>query len=137
MSTPPQDAGNGRLTVLVVEDAEDARDLYAMILEDAGYRPRCTDTVASALEALRSERIDAILTDFNLPDGDGLTMLDAAEKEGSITEAIPVVLCTAWPMGGRGALRQVAKLLVKPVDPAALVRAIREAIAAVRERQAS
>lgn len=65
-------AGRRTITVLLVEDATDARELMAMLLELHGFR---VVAAASAREALSAGRrmgnLDLLMADVRLPDGDG------------------------------------------------------------------
>jgi DNA-binding NtrC family response regulator len=119
-------------SVLIVEDAEDSRELFALVFEAAGFRTICAASVSEALQVMCSASVDAIVTDFHLPDGNGLAMLDAAAHRGLLQCNVPAVLCTACaeasPTAGR-----VAAIFIKPVDTNELVRAVHEAIATRRE----
>lgn len=63
---------DGRITVLLVEDAPDAREMLRMLLEVHGLRVVVAASAAEALEAARRfSDIDLLVTDVRLPDGDG------------------------------------------------------------------
>ena len=81
--------GNER--VLVVDDSSTAEQTVSR-LEDAGCRVTADTSAADALISLRSERIDAVVTEFSLPDEDGIELLREVK---SLYEAIPVVIYTA------------------------------------------
>jgi len=115
-------------SVLIVEDAADSRELFAVVFETAGFRPLCAESVGEALKVMCNASVDAIVTDYHLPDGNGLSLLDAAVKQGHLREDVPVVLCTACPELRITESKFVA-ILVKPVDTSKLVRAVHEAIA--------
>jgi PAS domain S-box-containing protein len=83
-------------TLLIVEDAPIDRELYRRcLLKD----PNCdydlleAESVEAGLEFCRTQSIDAILLDFQLPDGDGLEFLTglAAQCDGKLP---PVVMLT-------------------------------------------
>jgi PAS domain S-box-containing protein len=83
-------------TLLIVEDAQIDRELYRRcLLKD----PNCdydlleAESVEAGLEFCRTQSIDAILLDFQLPDGDGLEFLTglAAQCDGKLP---PVVMLT-------------------------------------------
>ena len=57
--------------VLIVEDDPIVADVLGMILEEAGHFKTTANTIETALSELKHNRIDAILLDLNLPDGDG------------------------------------------------------------------
>lgn len=59
-------------TVLLVEDAQDVRDVLAELLELHGMRVVAAGSVAEALAVAREAgTVDLLLTDLNLPDGSG------------------------------------------------------------------
>ena len=52
-------------TVLVVEDASDVRELFAVVLQEAGYRVECAESVQEALSMLRTGRVvDVMVADY-------------------------------------------------------------------------
>jgi CheY-like chemotaxis protein len=116
-----------RVDVLLVEDDDDNRELMAEVLAAAGWR---VHSVAGGREALRilSERsVDVVVTDLGMPGMGGLELVRAAK---AIAPSVPVVVVTGWT--GREDVdqargREVAAVLVKPVDPPKL----QEAVAAV------
>ena len=57
--------------VLRVEDNPIVADVLGMTLEEAGHFKTIANTIDTALSELKHNRIDAILLDLNLPDGDG------------------------------------------------------------------
>ena len=61
--------------MLVVDDDESLRLLCRVNLELDGYRVLEAATVGEARELIRDERIDAILLDVHLTDGDGRDLL--------------------------------------------------------------
>ncbi|MFW6434992.1 MAG: bacterio-opsin activator domain-containing protein [Halovenus sp.] len=80
--------GNER--VLVVDDSPTAETTVST-LEDAGCRVTADPSAADALVSLRSERIDAVVTEFSLPEDDGIELLREIK---SMYKAIPVVMYT-------------------------------------------
>ena len=68
------------MSILIVDDSEDQRELLALILKTAGYRSLLfAESAAEALKRLGvggdsrpSERIDVVLMDLLMPDMDGL-----------------------------------------------------------------
>jgi DNA-binding response OmpR family regulator len=85
--------------VLVVEDSADVGDAVRMILETGGHDVRLAPTVAAAVAACEDAardgwRIDLMLLDLTLPDGDGLDVVAAAARG----DALPgrIVAVTGW-----------------------------------------
>ncbi|HMJ15691.1 MAG TPA: ATP-binding protein [Polyangiaceae bacterium] len=114
------------LSVLIVDDERDARELAAIVLEDAGANVVQAGDVATALRALTETRISAIVSDIGMPEEDGYSFLTRVRAETS-THAIPALALTAF---ARAEDRQDAlsagfqRHLAKPIDPAKLVAAI-------------
>jgi DNA-binding response OmpR family regulator len=67
--------------VLVLDDDASLRLLCRVNLELDGYRVLEASSVALAREALASERVDAILLDVHLTDGDGRDLLQELGPE--------------------------------------------------------
>jgi len=60
--------------VLVVDDDEAARLMMAATLEQAGFSVRTAANCATARKIFEQEKLDIILLDVLLPDGDGFTL---------------------------------------------------------------
>jgi CheY-like chemotaxis protein len=123
--------------VLVVEDDADSRDLICAILRMAGATLLCVESVAQAMEGVyHAFDPDVVLTDFSMPDADGLDLIREFRKAPS-TRAVPVpVLVLSGHSEDHWRARAIAAgaadLLIKPFDPAGLVARVAEAVAAGR-----
>ncbi|HSJ01772.1 MAG: response regulator, partial [Verrucomicrobium sp.] len=80
--------------VLVVDDSFTARTLQKSILEAAGYAVRVAVNGKAALDLLRSDRIDAVVSDIQMPEMDGFQLLSAMKNQATLSE-LPVVLVTS------------------------------------------
>jgi two-component system, NtrC family, response regulator GlrR len=78
--------------VLLVDDDVELCELLSIRIEAAGYRVSATHDVASALERLTSERIDAVLLDLRLGNEDGFSVLDGINRRSS---DVAVIILTA------------------------------------------
>src|SRR5262249_18757655 len=65
--------------VLVVDDEKSMRDLLTITLEKAGYEVAAADGGEAAIEAVRRDTFDAIITDLRMPRVDGMQVLRAAK----------------------------------------------------------
>ena len=82
--------------ILVVDDSESDRGIYRRYLmteKNFDYQILAAETLEEALELWRSEAPDLVLTDFDLPDGNGLEILQSIQKTTS-TKKIPLILMT-------------------------------------------
>ncbi len=114
--------------VLVLEDEPTLRRTVARYLGRSGLEAVEAETCAGAEEALRSGPIDVILTDVNLPDGDGFRVVEMA---ASLPVAPPVLVMTGDPSVdcAINAIRHGARdFLVKPFSYEALDRALERAL---------
>ena len=117
--------GTTSLTVLLVEDDEDTRANLCELLELDGHIAVESATVSEALSATPWDRVDAVILDRRLPDGDAGMLLPLVKQ---IAPDCPVVVVTGYPDVDSAieALRQGAyDYLLKPVSPEALRASLR------------
>src|SRR6476469_4420677 len=69
-----------RPRVLVVDDEDAVRRVLARTLTQAGYLVDTTPDGRGALEALRHDPYDAVLSDISMPDMDGIELLRAIRQ---------------------------------------------------------
>lgn len=79
-------------TVLVTEDDQVQREIIADILEQAGYEVNARADAAAALDAVRQQAYDVLLTDMKMPGMDGLELLRRAK---GLCPDMDVVVMTA------------------------------------------
>lgn len=77
--------------VLVVDDNSHVRKIAGWCLEEHGLTPLFAGNGREALEVMRQQRPDAVLTDLHMPEMDGLKLVKQIRKE---FPRIPVVLMT-------------------------------------------
>jgi|RhiMetdeSRZDD1v2_1073273.scaffolds.fasta_scaffold09388_10 two-component system, NtrC family, response regulator PilR len=68
------------IRVLVVDDEQSMRDLLAIMLRQAGYHVTLADGGETAIDALKAESFDLIVTDLRMRKVDGLAVLRAARE---------------------------------------------------------
>jgi two-component system chemotaxis sensor kinase CheA len=86
--------GRKRKTVLVVEDSITSRMLLKNILESAGYRVRTAVDGVDALTAMKTEAVDAVVSDIEMPRLNGFDLTGKIRADRKLAE-LPVVLVTA------------------------------------------
>lgn len=79
-------------TVLVVEDDVDTAELERRTLVRAGIDVTLAPSVREAKMLLRAKSFDAVLLDYQLPDGNAWQIVELAQ---SLTPRVPVVLVTS------------------------------------------
>jgi DNA-binding NtrC family response regulator len=78
--------------VLIVDDEKHQRDILQMILESEGYESVAARNGQHALQALRDQAFDVVLTDLKMPDMSGIDLLSALLKA---QPGLCVILMTA------------------------------------------
>ena len=66
---------NRRLRILLVEDHVDTATVMCRLLRRLGHEVETQGTVASAVESMRGQSFDLLLSDIGLPDGTGLDLI--------------------------------------------------------------
>jgi len=77
-------------SILVIDDDKIILDSLCEFLSLEGYRTDGAETLKGALARLQEENYSLVLTDVNLPDGDGLELLDITRKEYPQTVTIVI-----------------------------------------------
>ncbi len=118
-----------RSVILLVDDDEFARCFARTVLERAGYEVHEANDIASALAIVGSLTPIAVVTDWNLPDGNGGDLARILHVD---SEALPIVLITgesdAAIMLPRESLDEFASIVSKPFSPSVLEKTVRAAI---------
>src|SRR4051812_29924990 len=102
--------------ILLVDDERDVADMLGLALRGDGYDVETVGTATRAFAALRVPRHDLLITDYRLPDGNGLDLADRALSEGIKTLIISGYLFMIPAHRAR-----VHELMMKPMRPAELV----------------
>ena len=79
-------------TVLVVDDSAVDRKLVGTLLEKSEISVQYASDGFEALDVLHQADVDVVLTDLQMPDMDGLQLVDAIRSQHPL---VPVVLMTA------------------------------------------
>jgi CheY-like chemotaxis protein len=119
--------------VLVVEDDLPTREMYVMLLTQAGFVARAAHNGRQALESCREQPPAVVLTDLRVPGLDGFEFARALHARFH-ARTPPIVAVTGFvPADDDPRLERAHfhRLLVKPVAPDLLVAAITEALESI------
>jgi two-component system response regulator GlrR len=123
----------GPTRVLVVDDEADFLATYERLFGRQGYEVITARSRAAGLAAVRAatgiHRLDLVISDLRLPDGDGLDVVRAAR---GTTDPPAVIVVTGYPSEGtrRAATAAGASaFFAKPFATAALLAAVRSSLA--------
>ncbi|HLG17777.1 MAG TPA: response regulator [Blastocatellia bacterium] len=115
-------------TLLIAEDAELSRKLFCQALANEGYNIIDVGDAAAALEVIKSETVDVLLTDIVMPGMDGIELLTKAKNLQPGMRAI-VMTAQSTPEARVAALRNKAcNFLAKPFSVEELQNAVRAAM---------
>jgi two-component system response regulator PilR (NtrC family) len=78
------------IRVLVVDDEQSMRELLAIMLRQAGYQVSVADGGEAAIESLKTESFDLVVTDLRMRTIDGLSVLKAAKEHAPRTVVLVV-----------------------------------------------
>ena len=106
---------DGNMRVLVVEDHCDTRTVLATLLSRCGCQTVIAKNMKDARSQLATMRFDALVSDLNLPDGDGLDLVAEAKRLHGL-KAIAVTGRTEAVERERGLRAGCDFYLTKPVD---------------------
>ncbi|HYM21666.1 MAG TPA: response regulator [Vicinamibacterales bacterium] len=113
--------------VLIVEDDEHTRQMYAEWLNFSGFRVAEARSADEALEKARELRPDAITMDLALPGSVDGCQLTARLKAYARTETIPIIAVTGWAIREeveRARRAGCDSVLIKPCLPETLLAEI-------------
>ena len=79
--------------ILVVDDDGSNRVTIERILNREGYEVSHADSGRTAIEFLREERVDLVITDLKMP---GMTGIDLLKAVGQMDPDIEVIVMTAF-----------------------------------------
>ena len=119
------------INVLIVEDEPRTRDrLAAIIAAHPGWRLLAqAGSLMEAHRALESGMPDVMLLDLGLPDGSGLTLLDALRERGSNTGTLVISVLGDESSVLRAIERGAGGYLLKDADDRGVVAAIEQLLA--------
>lgn len=110
-------AANPNMKVLVVDDFATMRRIVKNILTQLGYKNVIeADDGTTALDVLKAEKIDLIISDWNMPKMTGLDLLKAVRADSSMANT-PFIMVTAEAQQDNIILAVKAKVsqyIVKP-----------------------
>lgn len=114
--------------ILVVDDEPSARSGLEKLLARSGYAVTTAEDGAKALALAKEVAPDVVVTDLNMPNMDGLTLIDALRAQD---RDLPIIVATASGQVSAAvdAMRKgAADFLTKPIDFDVLLLAIERSL---------
>ena len=123
--------------ILIVDDEQDARDIYKDRLEKAGYNTLLAENGEEAIKILRSGNnmvnVGLILSDIRMPKVNGIECIEFLKQQAP---GIPVVVLTGYPdteMAAKLIAKGVKAYLVKPIDKERMLNLVKEIVTAGKD----
>ena len=102
--------------VLLIEDEELIRELYADVLQHAGFELTLVEDGEKGLEKWRQESFSLLITDIGLPGISGWEVIESVRKKNI---QVPIIIISGWGSQieyVRGKELKVNHILSKPID---------------------
>ena len=116
------------MRILIVEDEVEVADVIRRLLEKNNYLVDVQHELRMAEEAIQNAPYNAVILDRNLPDGDGLTLLETLRANAKEEELPPFIILTAiCDVKDRvtGLDAGAVDYVVKPYEPEELLARLR------------
>jgi two-component system, NtrC family, sensor kinase len=115
-------------TVLIIDDSDELRSLLESILPFGGYQTISAGTGSEGLSLAVQEKPDAILVDLELPDMNGLKVLETLARQRAV---IPTIMMTGY--GSEGIAARALRLgafgyLIKPFTTEEVLSSVEKAL---------
>ena len=115
-------------SILIVDDDKIILDSLCEFLSLEGFQTNGTDSLKSALTKLQHQSYSLVITDINLPDGDGLDLLDIVKKDFPQTVVIAITGYGSIESAVNAIKRGAYDYLTKPIVDDELRLAVERAI---------
>ena len=115
-------------TVFLIDDDPGVRDALTLLLSLKGMSTQPFATADSFIEAYRPERAGCVLTDLRMPGMTGLELLKKLREKGFTGAAILLTAHVSEETYSEAARLGVWRIFHKPVESAALMESVAEAL---------
>ena len=126
-----------KLKVLVVEDNDESRELYVLVLTRAGFEVKEAIGGEEALQILDECDPDILITDLRTPSMSGIDLIRRIRSEEQWAN-LPIIAISAYSHDqlAHAALQGATRVLRKPFEPNRLLSAVFELTRKMRVRSA-
>jgi len=117
-------------TILSVDDSDAIRQMIVLILRNAGYTVEQSIDGVEGLAAAQAMQFDLVLTDYNMPNMNGIELIKALRSESNYRYT-PILMLTTEDGDDKKQLGRAAGAtgwLVKPFDAQQLLTAVKRAV---------
>ncbi|MGN6135090.1 MAG: response regulator [Aureliella sp.] len=117
-------------TVLVVDDSSSMRQMVTFTLQSAGFEIVEGCNGRDALANSDSKAIDLVITDLNMPEMDGITLIRELRAKESF-KFTPILMLTTESQAGKkqeGKEAGATGWIVKPFNPEQLLQVVQKVV---------
>ena len=108
------------LTILLVDDEEDIRDVLEMSLADMGYSVHTAENGDDALKLFAKTKPPIVLTDIKMPGMDGIELLQTLKRENPDIEVVMITGHGDMDLAIKSLKYEATDFITKPVNIDAL-----------------
>ena len=115
-------------TFLIVDDSASMRQLVSFTVRDAGYDVLVAENGRDALDKLSGSKVDMVITDLNMPEMDGITLIREIRGMPQY-RFVPIVMLTTEAQEAKkqeGRAAGASGWIVKPFIPEKLLDVVRK-----------
>lgn len=117
-------------TALVVDDSTSIRQMVTFTLQSAGFSTIEGANGKEALSVSEKQPVDLVITDLNMPEMDGITLIKELRKSPSF-KFTPILLLTTESQESKkqeGKAAGATGWMVKPFNPEQLLTVIKKVV---------
>ncbi len=114
--------------IMVVDDSFTTRKMLSFLLKGEGFNVVSAENGIDALEKLTFSDVDVIITDLNMPQMDGLELVNSLKKNPDYKD-IPVIMLTTECEDSdkqKGIEAGVSLYLIKPIPQDVLIKEVKK-----------
>jgi two-component system, chemotaxis family, chemotaxis protein CheY len=117
-------------SILAVDDSVSMRQMISVTLKSAGYEVVQASCGQEALQLAKTRKVDLVLTDINMPNMDGLSLIRAlrALPNYRFTPILTLTTESAADMKQQGKSAGATGWIVKPFNPDQLLQVLKKVI---------
>ena len=116
--------------ILAVDDSASMRQMVSFTLKGAGFDVTEASDGVEALSKAKSGKFDLVISDVNMPNMDGLTLVGELRKLGAF-KFIPILLLTTESSAEKkqeGKAAGATGWIVKPFNPDQLLKTVNKVL---------
>ncbi len=117
-------------TALVVDDSTSMRQMVAFTLQSAGFTTLEGANGVEALSVSANTAVDLVVTDLNMPEMDGITLVKELRKRPTF-KFTPILLLTTESQDSKkqeGKAAGATGWMVKPFNPEQLLATVKKVV---------